>query len=103
MATLKTRSSTQVSREVSITAEEVRAMIREKYPIIPNDATVSAGVSNITDELEAIRLRWMDKTTDSDEDELEPAGPRCERPCSRLCGATQNSRLVQIADGEANE
>lgn len=84
-------------------ADEVRAMIREKFPIIPDDAVVTPGVNNITEELETIGFRWTDKTTDSDEDELEPAKPSCERQCRRQCAAGQDSRLVQIAEREASE
>ena len=99
MATLKMRTSAEVAREVTITAEEVRAMIREKFPMIPDDAVATPGVNAITEELETIGFRWSDKTTNSDETELEPA----RRKCRRQCAAAQDSRLVQIAKGEANE
>lgn len=75
-------------------------MIREKFPIIPDDADVTAGVNDITEELETIGFRWSDKTNDSDETELEPARPKCRRQC---VPQTVESRLVQIEDQEANE
>ena len=51
MATLKTRTSEEVSPEVTITAEEIRAMIREKFP---TPTTISITIDDCTEFLRGL-------------------------------------------------
>lgn len=109
MAKMKTKSSGDVAREVRITAEEVRAMIHERFPHIPDDAEMSVAIDSSSEAFEEVTFSWSSHTDDSQEIDLVPSAPKCRRQCQQPRDEVLHrlssipSKLAQIAEREANE
>lgn len=83
----------KVASKVIITADEVRALILEKYPDINRDAEMLVD-TDMTDEqtLEGVTFSWdQDTGKPPEEKEIQPAG------CRSAC------RLAEVARHEAGE
>lgn len=106
MAKMKTRTSGEVAREVRITADEIRAMIRDRFPDIPENIEMTVATDGISEELEEVTFSW---TSESQETNLVPAPPKCRRQCQRPSEDVMHTRLPrpsklgEIAEREANE
>jgi hypothetical protein len=104
MATLVTKTSGDVAREVRIHSDEVRAMIREKFPDIPENAVMSVAIDGISEVLEEVTLSWTSRTRDAQEIDLVPEVPKCKRPSERVLNTLPApGRLAEIAEREATE
>lgn len=73
MATLKTTTSGKVSREVRIPADEVQAILRDKFRVIPANARMGfySDEHGEGDPL-AVLFCWEDSTNANDEADLVP-------------------------------
>lgn len=109
MAKMKTMTSGEVAREVRITADEIKAMIRERFPYIPEDVAMTLATDDISEELEEVTFSWTSRTSDSQETDLVPAPLKCRRQCQRPSEDVLHtllprpSKLGEIAEREANE
>jgi hypothetical protein len=109
MAKMKTKTSGEVAREVRINADEIRAMIREQFPEIPEDVDMMVATDDISEELKEVTFSWTSRTSDSQETDLVPAPAKCRRHCQPPSEDVLHtllprpSKLGEIAEREANE
>jgi hypothetical protein len=98
MAKLTRHTTGKVANVITITAVEVEALLREKFPVIPADAGMEVD-TDLSDRLglEGITFRWEADTSEPERvEDLKPAGSGCQRECPR-------ARLAEAAERESNE
>lgn len=110
VAKLITQTTGKVSNKVVVTETEIRAMLREKFPSIPANADmlVETDTGLSCEQLNAVTFEWTSDTNlPAGETELVPTRPRCQRECGQQAedvkAGHDRSRLVEIAEREANE